>query len=358
MADEWSDALKQLDEIHGLPDSSFVVVPEGPTVEPVQIFKSSGRTCPTCKTNMAQEINMLVCASCGFSRVNASSCTDEQYTTTTKNTPMQMRIIGRGSAAYGQKKALLRTSNYTEYRDVISYKNIISINSNSLTNKRLPKNVIDYAHHMFSLVQQHGCVVRMDVKTGVLSSCLYYACYMNNISKTPAEIAAMTNVAERFLSMGERILRDLAERGVLDLPERVNPISDYVSRYMELLTIDKKYLPFVCEIIDQAARHKLHVLSDSRNTTKCIGALYLLIERMPELRKVITDERIIKTCVISKTTYMKYYNILCKYYKLFVPIFVKHRVYMKNSWRDSNTRFYQPVKKIKVKPIVNIDDEL
>lgn len=354
-ASEWADALDQLDNVSELPQTSFMTVPECRPAEPTVLFKNSRKLCP-CGESMVNENNALVCLKCGLTLACSSSCTDEQYNETRKNTSTQMRIIGSGSKAYGQKKALQRTSDYKEYRDVISHKNLININSNSLTNKRLPKAVLDYATHMFSLVQQHGCVVRMDVKTGVLSGCLYYACYLNNISKTPAEIASMTGVAERFLSMGERILRDLAERGVLDLPERVNPISDYITRYMEMLNIDKKYLQFVCEIIEVAGRNKLHVLSDSRNTTKCIGALYMLIERVPELRKTITDERIIKTCIISKTTYMKYANICWKFYKKFVPCFVKHQIPMKNAWRESNTKYYKPVKKIMVRPVVDLDD--
>jgi transcription initiation factor TFIIIB Brf1 subunit/transcription initiation factor TFIIB len=351
---EWADALELLDNVSDIKYTSFVTIPECRPEEPKELFKTSRKVC-ACGGQMVSEHNSLECLKCGLTIPWASSCTDEQYNDVKKNTTTQMRIIGSGSKSYGQKKALQRTSNYKEYQEDVSRKNLLQINSNSLSKKHLPKVVLEYAKNMFSLVQQHGCVVRMDVKTGVLSGCLYYACYLNNISKTPAEIASMTGVPERFLSMGERILRDLAERGVLDLPERVNPLCDYITRYMEMLGIDKKYLPFVCELIDVAAKNKLHVLSDSRNTTKCIGALYILIERVPELKKTINDERIIKTCVISKTTYMKYANICYKFYKKFVPCFVRHRIPMKNAWRESNTKFYKPVKKIMVKPIVNLD---
>jgi transcription initiation factor TFIIIB Brf1 subunit/transcription initiation factor TFIIB len=309
---------------------------DGDYIAPI---KTAKKGCSVCGGELSHNSNNLVCKSCGLEIADTSGATNEQYTSATLSDCnvsdkgfMSMRIVGRG--AYGHNRSLLKScAKYGQYRNMTTRKDMHNWNSQS-TGKHVPKNIIEEACNMFAKIKECGYVYRKDVKKGVLSACVYYACYNNGISKTPTEIAALMGIAEKFHSMGDRILRDLNERGIIELPEKIDPIVDYVERYMEVLNIHKSYKNFVLDIIHVADREKLHVLSDSKNNTKCIGAIYLLIDRVPELRKTINKDQIDKDCEISKTTFIKYYNLICRFYRKFVPVFVKHGIPMKAEWKE------------------------
>ena len=102
---------------------------------------------------------------------------------------------------------------------------------------------------------------------------------------------------------------------------------------MEILKIPSQYFDFINDVIVIASEEKLHVLNDSKNNTKCIGAIYLLLDRVKELNHINKDN-IDKDCEISKTTYIKYYALICKFYRKFVHIFVKHGIPMKIEWKE------------------------
>jgi transcription initiation factor TFIIIB Brf1 subunit/transcription initiation factor TFIIB len=315
----------------------------------IQDTKQTG-ICNACGDQLYSSGSFLVCKSCGLELQGTSNQTNEDYSASAQNECnvndkgfISMRVIGKGS--YGYNRNLLKScANYSQYRKMNTLKEMHNWNAQSTTN-HLPKNVIEEANNMFAKIKEKGHVYRKDVKKGVQSACLYYACYNNNISKTPNEIAQIVGIAEKFHSSGDRILRDLNERRVIDLPAKVDPIVDYVERYFELLNINKKYRDFVLDLIYQANKEKLHVLCDSKNNTKCIGAIYMLIDRVPELRKSIDKDTIDKECEISKTTFMKYYILLCKYYRKFVPIFAKHKIPMKLEWKESISDIIEKTKK-------------
>jgi transcription initiation factor TFIIIB Brf1 subunit/transcription initiation factor TFIIB len=219
------------------------------------------------------------------------------------------------------------------------------------TDTQLPKHIMEEANYMFALIKKFGYVYRKDVKKGVQGACLYYTCHINGISKTPSEIAAFIGIDEKFLSAGDRILRDLNERNVIYIPAKINVISNYVNRYFELLSIPTKYKQFIFDIIEQADDDRLHVLFDSKDNTKCVGAIYLLIDRVKSLRTTIDKDKLGAECNISKTTFIKYHNMINKYYKKFIHIFINHGIPLKSAWRSDieYSLKNKPKKVIKVK---------
>ena len=350
-SDSWDDLLSQLnnsvvqDTTHVYQDdrreNTDAIVNKyknlEATVTTIETCKDSA--CPSCGGLLRISDGVFVCTKCGLEIKQTALSSDDSNTVSVNNNSVNakgfisMRFIGKKS--YGYNRNLLKScSNYSQYRKNNTLKEMHNWNAQSV-NMKLPKNVMDEANNMFAKIKENGYVYRKDVKKGVQSACLYYACYNNGISKTPNEIAQIVQIAEKFHSAGDRILRDLNERGVIELPSKINPIMDYTERYFELLNIPKKYKEFVIDIIKQADVDKLHVLCDSKNNTKCIGAIYMLIDRVKELRNTIDKDRIDKECEISKTTFVKYYTLLCKFYRRFVHIFVKHRIPMKSEWREN-----------------------
>jgi transcription initiation factor TFIIIB Brf1 subunit/transcription initiation factor TFIIB len=315
--------------------------------------------CYSCGGLLRTKNNIMSCQSCGLEIKDALVSTPEDECLTTSQDCnvndkgfISMRVVGKN--VYGYNCNLMQNcADYNRYRKMTTRKEMHNWNSQS-TGIQVPKNVIEDANNMFAVIKDHGYVYRKDVKKGVQGGCLYYACYQNGVSRTHTEIAQLVGVAEKFLSLGDRILRDLNERGVITIPARIDSVTNYINRYFELLGIPDQYKPFIIDIINQADEDRLHVLHDSKSNTKCIGTIYLLIERVPELRKMIDKERIEKECQISKTTFIKYHTMLCKYYKKFVHVFAEHGIPLKSEWREESAKpKAKPKQKAtRVKPII------
>jgi transcription initiation factor TFIIIB Brf1 subunit/transcription initiation factor TFIIB len=141
-----------------------------------------------------------------------------------------------------------------------------------------------------------------------------------------------SEIEEKFQSQGDRILHDLNEKGIISIPTKINPIYDYINRYFEILNIDSKYKAFVIDLIKRADEKNIHLLHDNKTNTKAIGSIYILIDRT-EYKNKITKEKIEKECGISKTTFIRYGDIIYNYYKLFKRIFKKHKISMPIEWK-------------------------
>ncbi len=342
-------------------------------IDPTQATKPQQASCYSCGGILRTRDNVMICQKCGLEIQGVVVSTNEDESTTTSQDAnvndkgfISMKIVGKG--AYGLNRNLLKNcADYTRYRKMTTLKEMHNWNSQS-SNNQLPKNVIEEANEMFATIKEHNYVFRKDVKKGVQGACLYYACHMNGISRTPTEIAKIVGIAEKFLSAGDRHLRDLNERGIITIPAKIDAISSYVNRYFELLKIPTIYKQFVLDMIHQADDDRLHVQYDSKSNTKCIGTIYMLIDRIPSLRKSIDKERIEKECDISKTTFVKYYTMLCKFYRRFVHIFAKHRIPLKSEWREDIYNLNPPAKKASkiiyakrkpyVAPVATTDDAI
>lgn len=296
--------------------------------------------CMTCGSALYYYDSVLICNNCGEeASIRAYNTMEEEFSTSALtecnvNAYGAMSIKMSGKNSYALNRKLYQTcANYATYRKNTTLKAMLQWNNDSTTH-HIPKFVIREANDMFAKIKEHGYVFRKDGKNGVISACLYYRCYANGLTKTPSEIAQFSGIEEKFHSFGDRVLHNLHGLGIVDIPMKINPIADYVERYMELLHIDKKYKPFVVELIERAENKHIHILHDSKNSTKAIGAIYMLIQRVPELRSAISKEKIDAVIGISKTTFMRYYEILCKYYKRIKLVFKKHKIPMPISWRN------------------------
>src|SRR3989338_3869428 len=128
-----------------------------------------------------------------------------------------------GSHAYGHNQTLMKTgASYSKYRHRENNKLFMNINAHNSGDK-LPKDVLREASTMFESIKKNGKVYRTNNKKGVMGACIYYACYNNNITKTPKEIAKHMNIDDNFLSSGIRTLSALQEEGILVIPKHIEP---------------------------------------------------------------------------------------------------------------------------------------
>lgn len=318
------------------------------------VSNASDKGCYSCGGTLRIKSNIMICQDCGLEITGMFGTTIEDEMTSTQDSNVHnkgfiaMKIVGKGS--YGYNRNLLKNcADYARYSKTKTLKELKHWNTQN-SNLQLPKNVIEYATDLFANIKEY-CVVRKDIKKGVQGACISIACDANDISRTPIEIAKIMNIPEKFLSIGYRIILDLNERGIITIHPKVNPTCNYIKRYFELLELPDKYKNFVLEMINHADEEHLHVQFDSKNNTRCIGTIYMLITRIPELRNKITKEHIEKECDISKTTFLKYYTMLCKYYKKFIHIFIKHKIPIKSEWKEDIIKAFKQIKEKKKKEI-------
>jgi transcription initiation factor TFIIIB Brf1 subunit/transcription initiation factor TFIIB len=317
----------------------------------LQIDKvSKFNVCPKCNIEGINNGITIVCEECGLELSESESHGHYSYTmtqdhNTSNNSFMSFNFIGKNSYCY-QRSFLKTCANYSSYRKNNNRKDLYNYNYQYEGNK-LPKNVIKLAIELFSIIKEHGYVFRGCGKRGVLGSVLYYAANILHVTKTPREIANIMNIEDRFLSHGDRIVQELNELGIINIPNILRPLDDYVNQYFSALQIPIKYKGFVIDLINRAEDKNIHIRSDSRTTTKAIGAIYLLSCRSRNL-KHITKEKIVKECMISKSTFVRYANLLRSDYKIIKCVFIKHNIPMENSWQLTKKVTNEKVTKAKV----------
>lgn len=293
--------------------------------------------CPKCNIEGTMSDGSVFCPECGLETLiiddnNKFSFSSEKDHNVSSNSYISFNFIGPNS--YGYQRSFLKTcANYSSFRRNNNRKDMYNYNY-QYEGKKIPKNAIKLAIELFSKIKEKNYVFRGNGKKGVLGACLFYACVMNNITKTPREIASVMEIEERFLSHGDRVVQELNEKGVISIPTTLRPLNDYLDQFFPALNIPDKYKAFVIDVIERAEKKNIHIMNDSRTTTKCIGAIFLITNRVKELRH-ITKDIIVKECNISKSTFIRYYNLLLDNYKMLKPIFKKHRIPMPTEWRNS-----------------------
>lgn len=320
--------------------------------------KHDSLICTKCNKPFSTDNHISFCKKCGIETDSLSNHTPSFVSDTDHNTSnnsfMTFNFIGKNSYRY-QRSYLKTCSNYASFRKNNNRKDMYNYNY-QYEGKKLPKSSIKVAIELFSKIKEHNYVYRGNGKKGVLGACLFYACIINKITKTPREIASLMNIEERFLSHGDRILQELNEIDVISIPTCIRPLNDYLSQYFPTLNIPDKYKSFIVDIINRAEAKNIHINNDSKMTTKAIGSIYLLVMNVKDLNR-ITKDTIVKECNISKSTFIRYYNLLLSNIPIIKPVFKKHKITMPSKWRTKPTRheiLELLLDKICVKPLINI----
>ena len=294
------------------------------------------KICPTCNIRGKILETLIICEQCGMEREYNENIFDtynmsyeSNYNTSAKSF-MTFNIIGNN--AYCYHRSFLKTcADYSMYRNANNKKEIINRIYQYEGNKP-PHNIINQTAELFDQIKDKGYVFRGDGKLGVIGACLYYTCIANNLTRTPKEIASIMNVDDKFISNGDRILLELNELGIITIPTDHEPIGDYLNQYLPIFGISEKYKQFIIDLITRMEKKHVHIKNESRTSTKCIGSIYLLTQRIPELHH-IKKELIVSECHISKATFIKYYNLLMNNPSIVKKVFKKHRIPQPNDWR-------------------------
>jgi transcription initiation factor TFIIIB Brf1 subunit/transcription initiation factor TFIIB len=300
-------------------------------------IKIDYKKCPKCNIYCKVEGIQIICEKCGLAREwdnnsNNYCISFEQNYNTSNNSFMTFNMVGKNSYCY--QRSLLKTcANYSSFRNNNNKKEIIN-KIYQYDGNKLPINICNLTAELFDQIKQKNYVFRGNGKWGVIGACLFYACIMNNLTRTPREIANIVGVEDRFLSQGDRTLQELNELGVINIPTTFKPLSDYLDQFLSALEIPIKYKQFIIDLISRAEKKHIHIGNESRTTTKCIGSIYMLCKRIPSLKHIKKD-KISNECInISKSTFIRYYNLLMENPKKIKKVFKKWKIPMPVEWKN------------------------
>lgn len=347
---DWDSLLDEITTTNIIPTINFDhkkildEIQESSALSPINLEKkltfdySDYKICPLCQIECKIQDASIVCEKCGMEKKwqsdfneGYSSTIDQNYNTS-NNSYVSFNIVG--PKAYRYRRAFLRAcSNHTMYRNNSNRKEFNSIIFNYKGNKP-PSNIIHAAADLFDTIVRSGFVCRKNGKRGVMAACLYYACKMRGVTRTPKDIAAIMDTEEKFVSQGDRVLLELNELGIISIPTAREPIDDYLNQFFPALDIPEKYKEFINDLINTAEKHHLHVKNECRTTTKCVGAIYLLTQRVNELKHIDKDTISAKCNNISQTTFVKYYTLLINNPTKVKSCFKRHGITMPLAWKN------------------------
>ncbi len=343
-ADDWSNlfsAIKERAQTHITPaiKACETIAPPEKYGFSVQFNESAEynrnlNRCVACDGELVSSDGMLVCKKCAVELPSREESVNIRDTNRNidDNCVISCRIDDGYSKGYNYR-VVQSGSTTDKYKNKKMYDDCKHLFHNKKDRQYISEDVLRDAVALFGQTRKSGRVFRNRHKLGVLGACIYNCSMKHNVTRTIKEIATACDIEEKYISNGERYLQQLNEKKIITLTTKVNPVSDYLDRYLAILKIDRKYKPFLVELVTRTEKKKLHLIYDSKINTRCIGTIYILVTRIPELSKRIKPADIANAADVGKTTFTKMYKMVNEYSEVFKKTFRRHRIPMPASWK-------------------------
>lgn len=220
----------------------------------------------------------------------------------------------------------------------------------------VPMDALQHAAARYNSLQQHiktedvapdGTIItkkfmhRMDKKNSILAQLIFLECIKCGQPRKKEEIARFMGLPQDGFSYGDRKLKELTAKGLinLNLPHDnicqvggdVGPtkssdelaLQGFTKKYLEALGImEDKYFNFVVDLV--LAATFLHIGTGSRMNSKIVGAIWTL---NLHCGLGISPSRVERCCDgTKKNTYVKFYNAVIGAMNDLKCVFTKHKV--------------------------------
>jgi transcription initiation factor TFIIIB Brf1 subunit/transcription initiation factor TFIIB len=287
------------------------------------------KNCTECNIQMQPNINnTLTCPECGFIKTVIIENLEYEPSmagyNTNENYHIPIKCIGKNSFQY-QKYLRNNTSQYSIIQET-SIKRILEKLNYKSDNFIIPKNIIQNVLNQYKKIRETSKIHRGEILKGILGSLLYYECLKEGIIRKPKELAKWYEISENDLSKGDKILRDLAENGVIDLPINKEYNDEYIESYLKRMDLDIKYSLFLNELLDIINENKVGN-PNARLSTKISALIFLLIISK---KYSITTEAISEEFDISISTFKTFYMEIYKNKHLINHILQKYDIELPN----------------------------
>ena len=169
-------------------------------------------------------------------------------------------------------------------------------------NNGIPQKIVDDAKVLYKRASEKK-ISRGDNKEGLIASCIYHACLMNNLPRCPKEIAKMFDIDPVILNKGNSRFQTLLPINVISS----SPL-DFISRYCSVLDMKMEYIDNCKKLVKFLEDSE--IMSDNSPTSSCASILYYFSEKK---KLGYTKKKISEVCNVSEVTVIKGYKLLCKF---------------------------------------------
>jgi|LakMenE29Apr09ns_1017244.scaffolds.fasta_scaffold04789_2 transcription initiation factor TFIIIB Brf1 subunit/transcription initiation factor TFIIB len=169
----------------------------------------------------------------------------------------------------------------------------------------IPQKIIDDAKVLYKKASEKK-ISRGNNKQGLIASCIYHACLMNNLPRSSKEIAKMFDIDPIVLNKGNSRFQTLLQINV----SSSSPL-DFISRYCSNLDMkmeDIENCKLLAKFLDET-----EIMSDDSPTSSCASILYYYSKKRA---LGITKKQFSDVCQVSEVTVEKGFKRLEIYDKL------------------------------------------
>lgn len=283
------------------------------------------KNCLDCNIQMQPNINnTLTCPKCGFIKnviiENLEYEPSMSGYNTNENYHIPIKCIGKNSFQY-QKYLRNNTSEYSIIQETTLKKLLEKLNYQS-DDFVIPKNIISSVLAQYKKIRKTSKIHRGEILKGILGSLIYYECLKEGIIRKPKELAKWYSISENDLSKGDKILRELEEEGVIELPINKDFDTEYIISYLKRINLDLKYEQFLLDLLNKINELKIGN-PNARLSTKIASLIFLLIisKKYP-----ISSEEIANEFDISISTFKNFYMEIFKNKDKLNEIFIRYNI--------------------------------
>lgn len=175
------------------------------------------------------------------------------------------------------------------------------LTSVSLSNG-IPQKIIDNAKVLYKTASEKK-ISRGDNKEGLIASCIYHACLINNLPRSSKEIAKMFDIDPVTLNKGNSRFQDLLQINVISS----SPL-DFIARYCSILNMKMEDIEKCKKLVKFLEESE--IMSDNSPTSSCASILYYYSEKK---KLGYNKKQFAEVCNVSEVTVIKGYKIILKY---------------------------------------------
>jgi transcription initiation factor TFIIIB Brf1 subunit/transcription initiation factor TFIIB len=180
--------------------------------------------------------------------------------------------------------------------------NVFEQLSANTVNYGIPSKVLDDAKVLYKKASEKK-ISRGENKEGLIASCIYFACLLNKIPRSPKEVSRMFNIDLNVLTKGNARFQSLLQINV-----ESSEAEDFIARFGSKLNMDYDDVVKCKELAKRL--EELEIVSENSPTSVAAGTLYYyaIFKDMDYSKKQIAD-----ICEVSEVTITKCYKRLQKY---------------------------------------------
>ena len=171
----------------------------------------------------------------------------------------------------------------------------------SLTNG-IPQKIIDDAKVLYKRASEKK-ISRGDNKEGLIASCIYHACLMNNHPRSSKEIAKMFDINPVTLNKGNSRFQTLLQINVVS-----SSPSDFISRYCSILDMKMEDIDNCKKLVKFLEENE--IMSDNSPTSSCAAILFYYSSKK---NLGYNKKQFAEVCNVSEVTVIKGYKLLDKF---------------------------------------------